>query len=200
MSNLLAQIILARRSPDDEGWMNILVVIVMAVIWIVGGVVKAMKTKSQEQQPRRVPPRKPPNQGRGAQQQTPAQAQRPAGPAQDRRQPAGVQAKRMTLADLREAARRFAAEAEQAFQGQTTQPVPKEPGPPAKPAVRPEVTPSIEPAIAPIKGVAEDQSAAAKIPPAQYLPDLASDYADPESLRKAILHYEILGPPLSLRQ
>ena len=29
--------------------------------------------------------------------------------------------------------------------------------------------------------------------------DLVSDYTDPEKLRKAILHYEILGPPMSLR-
>ncbi len=34
---------------------------------------------------------------------------------------------------------------------------------------------------------------------AGHLPDLMLDYSDPEALRRAILHYEILGPPLSLR-
>jgi hypothetical protein len=34
--------------------------------------------------------------------------------------------------------------------------------------------------------------------PLQSLLDL--DYADPEELRRAILHYEILGKPLSLRE
>jgi hypothetical protein len=34
---------------------------------------------------------------------------------------------------------------------------------------------------------------------AAYLPGILSAYADPEQLRTAILHYEILGKPLSLR-
>lgn len=200
MSNLLAQIILARRSPGDNGWMNILVVIVMAVIWVVGGVVKAMKTKSQDQQqPGRVPPRKPPGQSMAVQQDMPAQAQRTAGPAQHRGQPSGVQAKRTTLADLRAVARRFAAEAEQAFQAQTTRPTPKPPAAAPEPGVRPETMPSIPSAVEPIKGLTQDQSAAAKMPPTELLSDLISDYTNPERLRKAILHYEILGPPLSLR-
>ena len=33
----------------------------------------------------------------------------------------------------------------------------------------------------------------------RHLPELLLDYSDPEALRRAILHYEILGPPLSLR-
>jgi hypothetical protein len=32
-----------------------------------------------------------------------------------------------------------------------------------------------------------------------YFSETLLDYADPEELRKAILHYEILGKPLSLR-
>jgi hypothetical protein len=31
------------------------------------------------------------------------------------------------------------------------------------------------------------------------LPELVLDYTDPDELSKAILHYEILGPPVSLR-
>jgi len=34
---------------------------------------------------------------------------------------------------------------------------------------------------------------------ATYLPAILSDYEDPEKLRRAILHYEILGKPISLR-
>jgi len=195
----LAQIVLA-RSPDDNGWMNILVVVVMAVIWIVGGVVKAMKTKSQnQQQPGRAPQRKPSGQSGAVQQGMSAQALRPAGPAQHRGQPSGVQAKRTTLADLRAVARRFAAEAEQAFQAQTARPAPKPAAPAPKPGVRPEAMPSIQLAVEPIKGLTEDQLAGAKMPPTELLSDLISDYTNPERLKKAILHYEILGPPLSLR-
>lgn len=39
----------------------------------------------------------------------------------------------------------------------------------------------------------------AQMPESEYLSELLKDYADPEELRRAILHYEILGKPLSLR-
>jgi len=39
----------------------------------------------------------------------------------------------------------------------------------------------------------------AEMPETEYLSELLLDYADPEELRRAILHYEILGRPLSLR-
>jgi len=32
-----------------------------------------------------------------------------------------------------------------------------------------------------------------------HLPEILSDYSDPEQIRRAILHYEILGKPLSIR-
>ena len=41
MNDLLEQIILAARNNDVEGWMNILFVVVLAVLWAVGGIVKA---------------------------------------------------------------------------------------------------------------------------------------------------------------
>ncbi len=196
----MAQIVLARRSPDDNGWMNILVIVVMAVIWMIGAIVKAAKTKSGDQQQQsRMPSRKLPAHGRGAQQQMSERAQRPAGPAQHPEQPLGVQKKRTMLADLRAAARKFAAEAEEAFQAQTTKPTPKAPEPASKPQIQPEATPIIEPVVvAPIKGLA-DKQAAAQMAPTQHLSDLLSDYADRDKLKRAILHFEILGPPLSLR-
>lgn len=39
-----------------------------------------------------------------------------------------------------------------------------------------------------------------EIPAARYLSELLSDYANPDELKMAILHYEILGKPLSLRR
>jgi hypothetical protein len=47
---------------------------------------------------------------------------------------------------------------------------------------------------------AERAVAGAEIPLAKYLSEILSDYDDPEKLRRAILHYEILGKPLSLRE
>jgi len=198
MTDFLAQIVLARRSPGDEGWMNILVVVVMAVFWMVAGIVKAMKSKSgDEPPPGNGHTRELPAHGRGARQQLPARAQRPAGPAQQ--QPSDLQQKRTTFADLRAAARRFAAEAEQAFQSQTTTPAPRQDGPSSKPHVQPEIKPIAEPVVPPSEAYAGGQAPSLQMPLAQRLSDLRSDYADPDNLRKAILHYEILGPPLSLR-
>ena len=195
MSDFLAQLILARHS-DDEGWMNILVVVVMAVIWMIGGIVKAMKAKSgEEQQPGRASSRKPPAHGRAGQRQIPARPQRPAAPGQ----PAQVPKKRTTLADLRAAARKFAADAERAFQPETTAPTPKPSQPISHSPARPETPPIIEPGVPPVKGLARKRAAKVQTPPMRQLSDLLSDYTDPDKLRKAILHYEILGPPLSLR-
>jgi hypothetical protein len=191
--------------------MNILVVIVMAVIWMVGGIIKAVKAKTEDQQQKRnAPIRKPSDQRRGVQQQQKRQVpvqrtHRPAGPAKQVEQPS-IPRKRSTLADLREAARRFAAEAEQAF---------KEPDSKHKPAPRPsqktkdtpklqiyqDTTPETEAKTvsSPIIKTSDKQDSFAKTAASQQLYDLISDYDDPEKLRKAILHYEILGPPLSLR-
>ncbi|MHC4352666.1 MAG: hypothetical protein ACYTE3_03305 [Planctomycetota bacterium] len=192
----MAQLVLARRNPGDDGWMNILVVVVMAVIWIVGSVVKAMKAKSgEEQQPGRASSRKPPAHGRAGQRQIPGRPQRPAGPTQSTQAPK----KRTTLADLRAAARKFAADAERAFQPQTTKPKPTPPAPPSKPAIQPELAPIIEQVTPEFKGLPDNRPAAAQTPPARQLSDLLSDYTDTDKLRKAILHYEILGPPLSMR-
>ena len=186
MSNLLAQLVLARRSPEGDGWMNILVVVVMAVIWMVGAIVKSTKTKSGEKQP---PSRKPPAHSRGVQQQMPGRAQRPAGPSLRPGQALDAPKRRTMLSDLREAARKFATEAEQAFQVQT-----------ATPKLEAEATPHIAPVIEPAKTLtARQATAASEMLETQHLSDLLSDYADPDKLRRAILHYEILGPPLSLR-
>lgn len=210
MNNLLAQIVLAQRRFDDEGWMNILFVIVMAVLWIVGGIVKAMKTKADNQQGTgRTPVRKPPDQSRGVRQQTPPQrAQRPAGPPRPAEQTPNVPKRPSTLAEIREAARRFAAEAEKAFKKEEA-PKPKvKPTPPMqykrssshkKPQIQTETKPEIKPAGAPIIQQPVKEDIFTQTPGSQQLSGLLSDYEDPEKLRKAILHYEILGPPLSLR-
>lgn len=47
---------------------------------------------------------------------------------------------------------------------------------------------------------AETVSAIVEIAQSQYLRELAKQYANVDDLRKAILHYEILGPPVALRE
>ena len=187
MNILLAQTILLARNEDVESWMNILVVVVLAVFWALGGIIKARKiAQNRQKEPlARKPARRP------AVQST---TQRPARPSPEQA--------RVKLAEWRAAARKFAAEAEQAFRAQMAEP-PPEPPPQAfhKPKHQPTVqgTPSfaaklsITPEEKPAPGTPET-------PPEEYLTELLADYADSDQLRRAILHYEIMGRPLSLRE
>ena len=204
MSDLLAQIILARRSDDAEGWMNILIVIVLAVFWAIGGIIKAKAKKpgGRDEQLPGKPVRKPPVHSREAREQMLRQLQRPVGPAKGQRQqprPA-TQQPRMKFADLQAAVRKFAVEAEQAFQPQSGQKTPELEPPLTEPKIPPETVELPEPTGASIKRLHDKRaSEPEQMPESEYLSELLTDYADPEELRRAILHYEILGKPLSLR-
>ena len=204
MSDLLAQIILAGRSDDAEGWMNILFVVVLAAFWAIAGIVKAKAKKSEgrdEQLPGK-PVRRPPLHSREAREQMLRQLQRPAGSAQGQRQqprPAARQP-RMKFADLRAAVRKFSVEAEQAFQPQSGKPTPELKPVLTEPQNPPETVELPEPAGTSTKGLQDKQiPEPEQMPESEYLSELLTDYADSEELRRAILHYEILGKPLSLR-
>jgi hypothetical protein len=181
MDDLLLQIILTRRNDDAEGWMNILIVVVLAVFWAIGGIIKA-KAKKDEQMLNRL--------------------QRPAGSAQNQRQqprPAS-QKPRLKFADLQAAVRKFAVEAEQAFQTNTKEPVPELEPALKEPQIKTKTVELTEPISKTVKGLQDKRaSEPAQMPESEYLSELLTDYADPEELRRAILHYEILGKPLSLR-
>ena len=45
MQDFFTQFILAGSGEDVEGWMNILFVVVLAVFWIVSGIIKATSKK-----------------------------------------------------------------------------------------------------------------------------------------------------------
>lgn len=205
MNDLLLQIILARRNDEVEGWMQILVFIVLAAFWLIGGIIKAKANKSgtgsNGNLPRK-PLRKPPVHSREAREQMLKQLERSAGSGQgQRQQPRPAEQKpRMKFSDLQAAVRKFAVEAEQAFQVN-----PKEPTPELKPAL---AEPNVETErmelpeipITSVKGLQDKRALEPEqMPESEYLSELLTDYADPEELRRAILHYEILGKPLSLR-
>ena len=204
MDDLLLQIILARRNDDTEGWMSILVFVVLAVFWVIGGIVKAKANKAgggDEQLPGK-PVRRPPAHSRQAREQMLRQLQRPVDSAQGQRQqprPA-AQKPRMKFADLQAAVRKFAVEAEQAFQSQSgkktpvLKPVLTEPQNPPRTVELTETTGKT--AKRPQDKLVSEPE---QMPESEYLSELLLDYADPEELRRAILHYEILGRPLSLR-
>ncbi|MHC4425973.1 MAG: hypothetical protein ACYSYV_07755 [Planctomycetota bacterium] len=202
MSDLLAQIIVA-RSEDGESWMNVLVVVVLAAFWIIGGIVKARTKKPEgqdEEQLPRTPVRRPPARSMGPREQLLSRPHRPPGPAQRPQHRPGTQQARATFADLRAAARKFAAEAEQAFQVPTAEPTPAPKQAVPRPQVQPDIQELPEFAKKPVKGLDDKRLARpARLAPAEYLSELGLDFADPDELRRAILHYEILGKPLSLR-
>jgi hypothetical protein len=204
MNTLLVQIILAGQSDDVGGWMQILVFIVLAVFWLIGGIIKAKANKSgaQDVQSPRKPARRPPVHSRQAREQMLRKLQRPTGFEQGQRQQPRPAARksRMKFADLQAAVRKFAVEAEQAFQAGTREPVPEH-----KPVLKePQIMAVPAASIAPIGETIEElhekqASEAATTFDSEYLSELLMDYSDTEELRRAILHYEILGRPLSLR-
>jgi len=188
MQDILTQLILAGSGDDAEGWMNILFVVVLAVFWIVSGIIKATSKKPQDkkgQQATRKPPvRKVP---RSTMPREPLTA-RPATVLRDhlRAQPRPV----TQIDDLEKALRSDTVEIPQKFFSI-----------PAKSQAEPilqdlsEITskPLVEldpmRLDLPIKTTESEDD----------LPELVLDYSDPDELIKAILHYEILGPPISLR-
>jgi len=203
MYDLLAQIILAGRRNETEGWMNILFVVVLAIFWAVGGIIKAKsrKPKTQdEQQPAHNLARRPPVHSRGQREQLLKQPHRPVESAQRQQHRPGTQQPRMKFADIRAAVQKFAAEAEKAFQVQAVESAPETKISLMKPKIQPdnrEVPESTRKSVIQL----EDKitPVPAEMPETEYLSELLLDYADPEELRRAILHYEILGRPLSLR-
>ena len=198
MDDLLLQIILARRNDDAEGWMNILIVVVLAVFWAIGGIIKA-KAKKDEQLPGK-PARKPPVHSREAREHMLNRLQRPAGSAKDQSQQPRPAARQPRMKYLQAAVRKFAVEAEQAFQSKTKEPTPELEPPLKEPQIKAERVELTKPIAKTVKGPQDKQDfEPAIMPESEYLSELLTDYADPEELRRAILHYEILGRPLSLR-
>ena len=218
MNALLAQFILVARG-SDEGWMNILILVIVAAVYGLATILKAKKGKkaqeqSEEQQGRK--PQRKPEGGRGLLEQFVREIQRAVEPTEEREsRPAAQPApKKIDRPQPASTVRKYAAEAKQVGR-------PKPRIPPAKakrpglelsmPALQvqpnfeelPELqtgietlpeftTKAVERSVGKRKGMAE-------VPESKYLSEVLLDYADPDELRMAILHYEILGRPLALR-
>ena len=203
MDYLLAHIILASRGDDVEGWMNILFVVVLAVFWAVAGIFKARarKPQSEDEQESSGKPARPPKSLAGSLRQQlleqlygpagPPEG-KPSGPAPDAPAPGPVappHADRAYAQALRRAAPRQPARARR-----TDMPTTRKPSRSPSAIPHPEAQPEIE--------TLPDHAAAteAEPTPSEDLAEILLDYGDPDELRRAILHYEILGRPLSLRE
>jgi len=193
MNYWLAQLILAAQNRDrDTGWVQILIFVILTVFYAVGSIVKAKANKTalkEEKQVPRKPVRKPPAEAEGARELF-KQPQRPVMPvprSQARPQVAKPQVQPSRRKVTRPATARSAPYGAGVTSPQPAGMVMLEPQ-----MAMPQVQPKLEKVTAGIAMPAEKQ-------PARYLSEILSDYDDPERLRRAILHYEILGKPLSLR-
>jgi len=205
MNYWLAQLILAARNSDDRdtGWMQILVFVALAVFYAVGSIIKAKANKTalkEEKQIPRKPGTKPAEGARApkAFKKIPYQAvERPVGRT-PKSQPRPQVAKPQVQPPRRKVAR------PQPAVGRKL---------PTKAILKPQVQPKLEELpeftsetvkkdvrLSSVEALkAERVAMPAEIPQSEYLSEIVSDYEDPEKLRRAILHYEILGKPLSLR-
>ena len=196
MNEVLAQIILAARKKG--GWGNILFVVFLALFWAVGGIIKATRAKKDEEkaggEELSQKPGGKPAEGIKDLPKGPFQKIRLALEAelQKQRQLQAQQPQRK-LARPQPAAQKVAAKTERAAEIPTLEPSTRQVGP--KLQKLPEFTTKA------IKKVgAKRVSAPAEIPQAKHLAEILLDYSDPNDLKRAILHYEILGKPLSLRE
>jgi len=218
MNALLAQLILAARGNDIEGWWNILILVIVAAVYGLGAILKTKGKKAEgqgEEEQGRKPARKPATGGRGVLEQFVNEIRALAEPTQDRESRSPAQPAHRQIARPQPAVRKYAAEAKKAGRVQPITPPakPKSPGlelsmpaPQLQPDFEelPELQTGIEAlpefTTKAVKGlVGKRKGMADKVPEPKYLSEVLLDYADPDELRMAILHYEILGRPLSLR-
>jgi hypothetical protein len=173
VSVLGGQALAARKSDEDNGWAQILAFVILAIFYALGSIVKARANKTAPKGKKQIP-RKP-----------------------ARKSPESTIDLQM-LKQLWRSARAT-------------------PGSQPRPQVQPKLEElpefTAEMALAIPATVKKDVRLSsveapevmrvampAEMPQTKYLSEILSDYEDPEKLRRAILHYEILGKPLSLRE
>ena len=172
------RIVLASRKGDFGDWANILFVLALAVFWVLGGIIKARtggkgEPEDEEQLPGE-PARRPPERARGLQRQT-------FGPVQQQREYRPVaQQPRSKIGRGRPAVPKYAAKTEKGVRLRPLE-VPQAPKLLlSMPSMRPEQKEVRQPVSKPVV-------------------ERLLDPDDPDKLKRAILHYEILGKPVSLR-
>lgn len=186
MNYYLVQMILAARNDDAKNWTNVLFIVVVAAVYAVGSIIKARANKIK------LEDEEEPEGGRGLK-------------LQPRRQ---VQPQRRKVVRLQGIAQRLAAKKPDIALEAAELPEVSELTPPT-PQLQPDLQGLLESTgktVRKLKGksvgipaVQHQLSLGSRLIGAGYLPEILSDYGDPESIRRAILHYEILGKPLSLR-
>ena len=210
MNYSFLQFILAAPNEDFEKWMNFLFIAILAAFWLIGGIVKVKseqakrrknKQSSNDAAPRPSAAKRAPgelilekilgsfipdsgNQQRSISQQTfkksPPQEVKPALTAKSRSDKYAI---RQNMSELRKQKLLLQKKSLDPKFNELTQ---------IEPDIEklPDFTADADKDIAP-----SYQKVTAEVPMSQYL----LDFSDSDSLKRAILYYEVLGKPLSLR-
>jgi hypothetical protein len=195
--------------------MDILVLVVIAVVYGLGALIRAKgkkaKDQAQEQEQDRKPQRKPSSGGRGLLEKFIMDVQKAAEEAKSAKESSqpSQRAQRQT-AHPQAAARKYADGTKQARH------TPPRSTPAKLKLSKP--TPKVQSDFEILQELDTDiqtlpkfkskavvglpgkrKGMPAEVVETMYLSDVVADYEDPEELKKAILHYEILGRPIALR-
>ncbi len=203
MNEVLAQIILAAQKK--KGWGNILFIVFLAIFWAIGGILKVRAKKAEDKKTGE-------EQLSGKPGVKPAEVTEvlPKGPFQkirlavetelQRQRQLQTQQAQRKLARPQPVAQKVAAKTERAIKIPALEPLEESKLVPLTPQVGPDFQELPEFTGKAVKELEDKRIVTpAEIPQAKYLSEILLDYADPDELKRAILHYEILGRPLSLR-
>jgi hypothetical protein len=206
MNEILSQIMLLARRSRGTGWGNILFIVFLAIFWAIGGILKAKKNAQERKaggegigpKPGGKPAERSKAKAKGPFQQIRAAVEAELQKQRELQQQA--QQARRKMERPRPAARKVSPQPECAVKFPIVEPV--------KETVLPSPLAEVEPKIEKIPELAdktiqkvEDKRRAVvgQLPRSRYLSGILSDYSNADKLKRAILHYEILGRPLSLR-
>jgi len=195
MYYFLGELLVGARDRGAQGWMKILVFVVLPVVYALVSILKARSDKVEQYKLHgHRPPPIPPERGRELQKQPLREAGRPIeGPERREYRPQVQPAPRKLMRP------KAAAEKQRTVRQ------------PLKAAEVPELSfesPQLETGIKELPDYtsktvqrlkAKWPGTAAKAPKVEDVSEPVLDYADMDALRRAILHYEIIGRPLSLR-
>ena len=204
MDNLLAQIILAAKNDDIEGWMNILFVVIIAVFWALGGILKA-KTKNVKKDADETQSDRPLRKH----EQFPIGEKKDLSKHNFRTHSVGPETNRQYRRQIERLRRKVSPRLASLGIGTEKKPMAihseKTPVKPRTSKRMPEIHVPVEKhsklESEPV-GELKDKNTTVRQEMSEVPVTLDSllDYTNSDELKKAILHYEILGKPMSMRE
>jgi hypothetical protein len=203
MSYFLLQIILAARNSDSEdtGWMRTLFFIILAIFYIAGSILKARANKKFEK--KEVDQKRPGHEPSKPMPEVPKFLLKLLYPQEQppQKQPRPeVRPPRRKVTRPQPVGQKAYPKAEKPFGLPTLELLEVSKSSQPTPQLQPQVGELPELTAETVMKLEEKPTGiTTETPRPKHLAEPLLDYEDPEKLRRAILHYEILGKPLSLR-